>query len=285
MSGTDHSAPAAAPSLLDEAARLRDLPPDEARAALDRFLAALEAGDLRAASPDPATPTGWRVEPRVKEGILAAFALAREVDLAAGPLRFRDRDTLLPVDALPPGARVVPGGTAIRRGAHLEPRVVVMPPAYVNVGAWVGEGTLVDSHALVGSCAQIGARVHLSAAAQVGGVLEPVGALPVVVEDDVFVGGNAGIYEGVVVKRRAVLAAGTILTGSSQLHDLVRERVLQAEGDRPLVVPEGAVVVMGARPASGAWARERGLSVATPVIVKYRDERTDAKTALEGVLR
>jgi 2,3,4,5-tetrahydropyridine-2-carboxylate N-succinyltransferase len=181
--------------------------------------------------------------------------------------------------------RVVPGGTAIRRGAHLAARVVVMPPAYVNVGAWVGEGTLIDSHALVGSCAQIGARVHLSAAAQVGGVLEPIGALPVIVEDDVFVGGNVGIYEGVVVKRRAVLAAGVVLTGSSQLYDLVHERVIQADGGRPLVVPEGAVVVMGARPASGDWARQHGVSVATPVVVKYRDERTDAKTALEGVLR
>jgi 2,3,4,5-tetrahydropyridine-2,6-dicarboxylate N-succinyltransferase len=275
----------AAASILDEVAGLRDLPPAEARPALERFLDALEAGEVRAARPDPASPTGWTVEPRVKEGILAAFALAEEVDVPHGPFRFRDRDTILPVAALPPGARVVPGGTAIRRGAHLSARVVVMPPAYLNVGAWVGEGTLVDSHALVGSCAQIGARVHLSAAAQVGGVLEPVGALPVIVEDDVFVGGNVGIYEGVVVKRRAVLAAGVVLTGSSQLWDLTGERVIQAEGDLPLVVPEGAVVVMGARPASGEWARERGLSVATPVIVKIRDERTDAKTALEGVLR
>lgn len=275
----------AAAGVLDEVAGLHGLPPEEAHAALDRFLAALEAGEVRAAVPDVGSATGWRVEPRVKEGVLAAFALAREVDLPHGLFRFRDRDTLLPIAALPPGVRVVPGGTAIRRGAHLAARVVVMPPAYVNVGAWVGEGTLIDSHALVGSCAQIGAGVHLSAAAQVGGVLEPVGALPVIVEDHVFVGGNVGIYEGVVVKRRAVLAAGVVLTGSSQLYDLVNERVIQAEAGRPLVVPEGAVVVMGARPASGEWARERGLSVATPVVVKVRDERTDAKTALEGVLR
>lgn len=274
-----------ATGVLDEVARWRELPPEEARPAVERFLDALEAGEVRAAVPDAASPTGWRVEPRVKEGVLAAFALAEEVDLPHGLFHFRDRDTILPVPKLPAGVRVVPGGTAIRRGAHLEPRVVVMPPAYVNVGAWVGEGTLVDSHALVGSCAQIGARVHLSAAAQVGGVLEPVGALPVIVEDDVFVGGNVGIYEGVVVKRRAVLAAGVVLTGSSQLYDLVGERVIQAELGSPLVVPEGAVVVMGARPASGEWARERGVSVATPVIVKVRDERTDAKTALEGVLR
>lgn len=271
--------------VLDEVAGLRDLPPDEARPALARFLAALEAGEVRAAVPDAEAPTGWRVESRVKEGVLAAFALASDVDLPHGPFRFRDRETLLPVGSLPDGVRVVPGGTAIRRGAHLADRVVVMPPAYVNVGAWVGEGTLIDSHALVGSCAQIGARVHLSAAAQVGGVLEPVGALPVIVEDDVFVGGNVGIYEGVVVERRSVLAAGVVLTGSSQLYDLVHRRVIQAGSDGPLVVPEGAVVVMGARPASGDWAREQGLSVAAPVVVKYRDDRTDAKTALEGVLR
>ena len=273
------------PSVLDEVPRLRDLPPGEARAALERFLDALEEGRVRAAHPDPGAPTGWRVEPRVKEGILAAFALAAEVDLALPPFRFRDREALLPVARLPEGVRVVPGGTAVRRGAHLEPRVVIMPPAYVNVGAWVGEGSLVDSHALVGSCAQIGRGVHLSAAAQVGGVLEPVGALPVIVEDDVFVGGNAGVYEGVVVSRRAVLAAGVVLTASSALYDLPRERVYQAAGGRPLVVPEGAVVVMGTRPASGDFARREGISVATPVIVKYRDERTDAKTALEGLLR
>ena len=265
--------------------RLDELPADAARAAIGRFLDALEAGTLRAAAPDPGSPTGWRVEPRVKEGILAAFRRAEEVGLAAGPFRFRDRDLLLPLAELPEGVRVVPGGTALRRGAHLAPGVVVMPPAYVNVGARVDEGTLVDSHALVGSCAQIGRRVHLSAAAQVGGVLEPVGALPVIVEDDVFVGGNAGIYEGVVVRRRAVLAAGVVLTGSSEIHDLVEERVHRAEGGLPLVVPEGAVVVMGSRPASGDFARRHGLAVAAPLVVKYRDARTDAKTALESVLR
>jgi 2,3,4,5-tetrahydropyridine-2-carboxylate N-succinyltransferase len=271
--------------LLDEVTRLAELPAVEAERVLAAFLDALEAGEVRAAAPDPASPTGWRVESRVKQGVLAAFALGEEIDLELGALRFRDRHTLLPVASLPVGVRVVPGGTAIRRGAHLATGVVVMPPAYVNVGAWVGEGTLVDSHALVGSCAQIGARVHLSAAAQVGGVLEPVGALPVIVEDDVFVGGNVGIYEGVVVRRRAVLAAGVVLTGSSQLWDLVAERVIRAEPGQPLVVPEGAVVVMGARPAGGDFAADNGVSLATPVVVKIRDERTDAKTALEALLR
>lgn len=271
--------------LLDGIGRIGELPAPEARRTLERFLDALEAGEVRAAAPDPETASGWRAEPRVKQGVLAAFALAREVDLDLAPLRFRDRDTLLPVGRLPDGVRVVPGGTAIRRGAHLSKDVVVMPPAYVNVGAFVGEGTLVDSHALVGSCAQIGARVHLSAAAQIGGVLEPVGALPVIVEDDVFVGGNVGVYEGVVVRERAVLAAGVVLTGSSQLYDLVGGRVIQATDGEPLVVPEGAVVVMGARPANGDFARDNGLSLATPVVVKIRDQRTDAKTALEGLLR
>jgi 2,3,4,5-tetrahydropyridine-2-carboxylate N-succinyltransferase len=272
-------------AVLDEVPHLRELAPQEARAALERFLDALEAGEVRAAVPDPAASTGWRVEPRVKEGVLAAFALAGDLDVALPPFHYRDRATLLPVARLPDGVRVVPGGSAVRRGAHLGRRVVVMPPAYVNVGAYVDEGALVDSHALVGSCAQLGRRVHLSAAAQVGGVLEPVGALPVIVEDDVFVGGNAGIYEGVVVRRRAVLAAGVVLTGSTRVYDLPGERVLEAAGGEPLVIPAGAVVVMGSRPASGDFARRHGLSLASPVIVKYRDDRTDAKTALEGLLR
>jgi 2,3,4,5-tetrahydropyridine-2-carboxylate N-succinyltransferase len=272
-------------AVLDEVPHLRELAPQEARAALERFLDALEAGEVRAAVPDPAASTGWRVEPRVKEGVLAAFALAGDLDVALPPFHYRDRATLLPVARLPDGVRVVPGGSAVRRGAHLGRRVVVMPPAYVNVGAYVDEGALVDSHALVGSCAQLGRRVHLSAAAQVGGVLEPVGALPVIVEDDVFVGGNAGIYEGVMVRRRAVLAAGVVLTGSTRVYDLPGERVLEAAGGEPLVIPAGAVVVMGSRPASGDCARRHGLSLASPVIVKYRDDRTDAKTALEGLLR
>lgn len=247
------------------------------------LLEKLERGEIRAAAPD--AEGRWVANADVKEGILWAFRLGIEVESAAGPLGFRDRDTLPPRAPLPPGVRVVPGGTALRRGTYFGKGVVVMPPAYVNVGAWVDDGTLVDSHALVGSCAQIGKRVHLSAAAQVGGVLEPVGAVPVVVEDDVFVGGGVGLYEGVVVRRRAVLAAGVVLTSSSVLFDLPNEREVRAEPGRGLVVPEGAVVVPGSRPAPGAFAKTHGISVAAPVIVKYRDERTDAKTSLEAAIR
>ncbi|MGZ6987874.1 MAG: 2,3,4,5-tetrahydropyridine-2,6-dicarboxylate N-succinyltransferase, partial [Thermoanaerobaculia bacterium] len=242
-----------------------------------------ERGEVRAAAPDG--DGNWVANTAVKEGILAAFRLGVEEPSEAGPLLFRDRDTLPPRRPLPEGVRVVPGGTALRRGAFLARGVVVMPPAYVNVGAYVDEGSMIDSHALVGSCAQIGKKVHLSAAAQVGGVLEPVGAVPVVIEDEVFVGGGAGVYEGVCVKKRAVLAAGVILTASSVLFDLVNEKELRSTPGCPLVVPEGAVVVMGARPAPGAWGKSKGLSLAAPVIVKYRDAKTDTRTALEGALR
>ncbi|HQR45825.1 MAG TPA: 2,3,4,5-tetrahydropyridine-2,6-dicarboxylate N-succinyltransferase [Thermoanaerobaculia bacterium] len=252
---------------------------DEVLALLD----ALERGEVRAAERDPSGR--WTPNRAVKEGILFAFRLGIETDFEAGTLLFRDRDTLPPRRPLPEGVRVVPGGTAIRRGAFLAKGVVVMPPAYVNVGAYVDEGSMIDSHALVGSCAQVGKRVHLSAAAQVGGVLEPVGAVPVVLEDDVFVGGGVGIYEGVCVRRRAVLASGVVLTGSTAVFDLVKERELRASAGAPLEIPEGAVVVPGTRSAPGAWATARGLSVAAPVIVKYRDERTDAKTTLEAALR
>lgn len=240
------------------------------------LLDALERGEARAAQPDGSG--GWTVNTEVKEGILAAFRLGLDTESQAGPLSFRDRDTL-PPRAAPVGVRVVPGGTAIRRGAFLAKGVVVMPPAYVNVGARVDEGSMVDSHALVGSCAQIGRKVHLSAAAQVGGVLEPVGARPVVVEDEVFVGGGVGLYEGVLVRARAVLAAGVILTGTTEIFDLVNERTWKGE------VPEGAVVVPGARPVSSGWGRARGLSLSAPVVAKYRDERTDARTSLEEALR
>ncbi|HEV8241336.1 MAG TPA: 2,3,4,5-tetrahydropyridine-2,6-dicarboxylate N-succinyltransferase [Thermoanaerobaculia bacterium] len=263
----------------------RERPRNEVRAAVEALLDALESGEVRAAVPAHSSPSGWRAETWVKEGILAAFALGTDVDLAGALFGFRDRDTLPPRAPAPAGTRIVPGGSAVRRGAHLGKGVVVMPPAYVNVGAFVDEGSMVDSHALVGSCAQIGRKVHLSAAAQVGGVLEPVGALPVVVEDEVFVGGGVGLYEGVVVKRRAVLAAGVVLTSSSVVYDLPGERVLRAGAGEALVIPEGSVVVMGSRPASGDFAREHGLALLTPVIVKRRDERTDAKTALEDVLR
>lgn len=261
---------------------------DAARDLFATLRGELSAGRVRAAEPDPAAPTGWRANAWVKQGILLGFRFGDLADQSAdhGRLPFFDKDTLplksLDLDA---GVRLVPGGSAIRDGVYVAPGVICMPPMYVNVGAWVGEGTLVDSHALVGSCAQIGRRVHLSAAAQIGGVLEPVGALPVIVEDDVLVGGNAGVYEGVVVRERAVLAAGTILTGSTPVYDLVEERILRPEGDQPLVIPPGAVVVPGARQVTAEVGRRWGLSLATPVIVKYRDSRTDARTGLETWLR
>ncbi|MBN1514086.1 MAG: 2,3,4,5-tetrahydropyridine-2,6-dicarboxylate N-succinyltransferase [Phycisphaerae bacterium] len=246
------------------------------------LLDALENGTLRAAEPDAAG--GWKVNRDVKEGILQVFRLSRLEPMAAGAFAYRDRDLLFPPSACPPGVRVVPGGTAIRRGAYVAPDVVIMPPAYVNVGAHVDGGTLIDSHALVGSCAQVGRNVHVSAAAQVGGVLEPIGALPVIVEDDAFLGGNCGVYEGVRIGREAVLAAGVVLAASTPVYDLVHGRIIRAvEG--VLVIPAGAVVVSGARTASGAFAESHGLSIAAAIIVKYRDSRTDARTALESALR
>lgn len=251
-----------------------------------RFKAALDRGEARAAEPDPAAPTGWRVNPWVKQGILLGFRMGRIVDMSAGGLPFFDKDTypLRPLDA-GSGVRVVPGGSAIRDGCYLGRGVTCMPPMYVNVGAWVDDGTLIDSHALVGSCAQVGKRVHLSAAAQLGGVLEPVGALPVIVEDEVLVGGNCGIYEGTVVKSRAVLAAGTVLTRSTPIYDLLRETIHRAEEGAPLVVPAGAVVVPGARAVARGAGKDWGLSLYTPVIVKYRDASTDEKVQLEDWLR
>ena len=247
-------------------------------------LADLTAGRLRAAEPDPTAPDGWRVNPDVKAAILAAFADRTSTTWEAGPLAFRDRAAFPPIDP-GPDRRIVPGGTAIRTGAHLEPGVVVMPPSYVNVGAWVGAGTMVDSHVLVGSCAQIGARVHLAAGVTIGGVLEPAGARPVIVEDDAFVGAGSRLLEGVLVSRGAVIGAGVVLTGTSRLFDLVREREIEGTAERPLVVPAGAVVVPGSRPATGPWAAARGLTIATTLIVNYRDPGTDARLALEDALR
>lgn len=257
---------------------------DEARAAFDELLTALEAGEARAAEP---ADEGWRVHDWVKKGILLGFRLGRVVEMeSAGPLRFFDKDTFPPRRlALADAVRVVPGGSAIRSGAYVAKGVVVMPPAYVNVGAHVGEGTMVDSHALVGSCAQIGRRVHLSAGAMIGGVLEPVGALPVIVEDDAFVGGNCGVYEGTIVGRRAVLGSGVILTGGVTVFDLPRRTSYRREGAAPLRIPEGAVVVPGSRRAEGAFAERHGVHLATPVIVKYRDDKTAASAALEDALR
>jgi 2,3,4,5-tetrahydropyridine-2-carboxylate N-succinyltransferase len=257
-----------------------------AREAFTRLRAALSAGTARAAEPDQSSPTGWRVNAWVKRGILLGFRFGDTVDMTVdhGRWPFFDKDTL-PLKRLDASVRVVPGGSSVRDGAYLGKGVICMPPMYINVGAWIGDGSLVDSHALVGSCAQIGSRVHLSAGAQIGGVLEPIGALPVIVEDDVMVGGNCGVYEGAVIKRRAVLAAGTIVTASTPLYDLPNGRILEPKADSPVVVPEGAVVVPGTRPVTTGPGREWGLSIATPVIVKYRDERTSARTALEQWIR
>jgi 2,3,4,5-tetrahydropyridine-2,6-dicarboxylate N-succinyltransferase len=224
----------------------------------------------------------------VKQGILLAFRVGRLQPLALSPggLPFSDKDTLpLATPDFGRGVRVVPGGSSVRDGAYLGKRVVCMPPMYVNIGAYVDDDSLVDSHALVGSCAQIGKRVHLSAAAQIGGVIEPVGTLPVVIEDEVLVGGNCGVYEGAIVRRRAVLASGTIITGSTPIYDLVREQILTPRPGEPVVVPEGAVVVPGARQVTREPGLSWGLSLATPVIVKYRDEKTDARAELEGWIR
>ncbi len=258
-----------------------------AMAAFVELRGALEAGKLRSAEPDASAATGWRVNPWVKRGILLGFRLGALVDMNGGnTLSFVDKGTY-PARKFKPedGVRIVPGGSSVRSGAYVARGVVMMPPAYVNAGAYVDEGTMVDSHALVGSCAQIGKRVHLSAAAQIGGVLEPVNASPVIIEDDVLVGGNTGVYEGTIVRRRAVLAAGTILTRGTPVYDVVNSTVLRATADAPLIIPEGAVVVPGSRAVTGGYGKEMGLSVYTPVIVKYRDEKTDLSTTLEEVLR
>jgi 2,3,4,5-tetrahydropyridine-2,6-dicarboxylate N-succinyltransferase len=261
-----------------------DLAPAVAELSPADLLAAMAAGELRAAEPDPTSPDGWRVRLDVKAAILACFADRTLASWTVGPFAFHDRANLPPVDP-GPDRRIVPGGTAIRAGAHLAPGVIVMPPSYVNVGAWIGTGTMVDSHVLVGSCAQIGERVHLAAGVTIGGVLEPAGARPVIVGDDAFVGAGSRLLEGVLVGAGAVIGAGVVLTGTSRLYDLVDERELVGTTDRPLVVPPGAVVVPGSRPASGAWAAERGLAIATALIVKRRDPGTDARVALEAALR
>jgi 2,3,4,5-tetrahydropyridine-2-carboxylate N-succinyltransferase len=265
-----------------------EAPRNEARLAFAALRTALSDGVVRAAEPDRASPSGWKANTWVKRGILLGFRFGETIDMSInhGRWPFFDKDTL-PLKSIGPadGVRLVPGGSSIRDGSYLGRAVICMPPMFVNIGAYVGDETLIDSHALVGSCAQIGRRVHLSAGAQIGGVIEPVGALPVIVEDDVLVGGNCGVYEGAVLKRRVVLAAGTILTGSTPLYDLPNDRIIEAAPGEPLVVPEGAVVVPGSRPVTSGLGREWGISVATPVIVKYRDERTSARTALETWIR
>ena len=265
-----------------------------AMVAFEDLREALERGQVRAAEPDPSSPTGWRVNAWVKRGILLGFRLGTLASSGDG-LSFVDKHTY-PARrfTVEDGVRVVPGGSSVRAGAYVARGVVCMPPMYVNVGAYIDEGTMVDSHALVGSCAQVGKRVHLSAAAQIGGVLEPVNASPVILEDDVLVGGNCGVYEGAIVRKRAVLAAGTVLTRGTPVYDVVRGEVLRATADQPLVIPERAVVVPGSRaihkgkaekPGLPAAVAEWRLSVYTPVIVKYRDEKTDLSAALEELLR
>ena len=259
----------------------------DGRPALDGagLLAALEAGAVRAAHPDPAAAGGWRVDHAVKAAILRCFADRTPAETAAGPLRFRDRAGL-PLHPLEePDVRIVPGGTSVRAGAHLAPGVVVMPPSFVNVGAWVGAGTMIDSHVLVGSCAQVGSGVHLAAGAILGGVLEPPGARPVIVEDDAFVGAGALLLEGVLVGAGAIIGAGVTLTGTSRLYDLVDGRVLAGTREKPLEVPAGAVVVPGSRTLAGAFATEHGLAATVGLIVKRRDAGTDARVALEEALR
>ncbi len=262
--------------------------PAQARDLVAALLEALERGEIRAA--ECGEDGEWRAVPWVKQGILLAFRLGQLIDLSpgtsSGDFSFIDKDTMPPRRfTLADGVRVVPGGSMVRRGAYLAPGVVCMPPMYVNVGSWVGAGTMIDSHALVGSCAQIGARVHLSAAAQIGGVLEPINASPVVIEDDVIVGGNCGVYEGTVVRRGAVLGAGVVLTRGTPVFDLVHERVYRGSPSAPLVIPADAVVVPGARRVRGTYADAEGLSLQTPVIVKYRDDKTDLATTLEAWLR
>ncbi len=253
-----------------------------------RFKSALNAGVIRSAEPDPAQLSGWRVNAWVKKGILLGFRMGAIVDLSLDRSRqpYFDKATW-PVKQLEPGdgVRIVPGGSSIRDGCFVGTGVTCMPPMFINAGAYVGDGTMVDSHALIGSCAQVGRNCHISAAAQIGGVLEPVGALPVIIEDEVLVGGNCGVYEGTVVGRRSVLGSGTILNRSTPVYDLVRERVYAATDDQPLVIPPEAVVIAGSRAVTQGQGKAWGISVYTPVIVKYRDAKTDAKIQLEDLLR
>ena len=269
------------PLLLDGGAPLVH----DAQLLFDTAMAHLERGDIRAARKDE--HGNWHAVPWVKRAILLGFRIGHMQSMpSSAPFSFVDKHTYPTREfRLEQQVRIVPGGSTVRRGAYLAQNVVCMPPMYINVGAYVGRGTMVDSHALVGSCAQIGERVHLSAAAQIGGVLEPINASPVIIEDEVIVGGNCGVYEGTVVRSRAVLGAGVILTRGTPVYDLVKETVHRATADQPLIIPEGAVVVPGARRVSSEFGEAQGLSLQTPVIVKYRDDKTDAATALEAWLR
>ncbi len=258
----------------------------EDREIYEEFKTALRRGEIRSAEKD--ANGNWHANAWVKQGILLGFRMGAMVEMSkpTESFRFFDKETfpLRPM-TLDDKVRIVPGGSTVRDGSYVAANVVLMPPCYINVGAYVDEGTMVDSHALVGSCAQIGKRVHLSAAAQIGGVLEPVGAVPVVIEDDVLVGGNTGVYEGTIVRERAVLASGVILTRSTPLFDLPNGTIIKSDGDKPLEVPAGAVVVQGSRAITGGFGKEMGLSIYAPIIVKYRDDKTDASTKLEDYLR
>ena len=261
---------------------------DGQRRLFQQFKDALNLGEIRAAEPDPARTTGWRVNAWVKKGILLGFRMGAIVDMSIDAARqpFFDKSTY-PVKKFgaDSGVRIVPGGSSIRDGCYVAKGVTCMPPMYINVGAYVDEGTMIDSHALVGSCAQIGKKCHISAASQIGGVLEPVGAMPVIIEDEVLVGGNCGVYEGTIVKRRAVLGTGTILNRSTPVYDIVTGKILSATDDEPLVIPANAVVVAGSRAISHGRGKDWNLSLYTPVIVKYRDAKTDTKVQLEDLLR
>ncbi|MFL6354066.1 MAG: 2,3,4,5-tetrahydropyridine-2,6-dicarboxylate N-succinyltransferase [Bryobacteraceae bacterium] len=261
---------------------------DEQKQLFHHFRDLLNRGIIRSAEPDPSQPVGWRVNSWVKKGILLGFSMGEIIEMPRrdGVSQFFDKSTYpLKKFRAEDGVRIVPGGSSVRDGCYVDRRVTCMPPMFINVGAYVGEGTMIDSHALVGSCAQIGRNCHISAASQVGGVLEPIGALPVIIEDDVLVGGNCGVYEGTVVKRRAVLGSGTILNRSTPVYDLVRGTVHHATSDAPLIIPEEAVVVAGSRNVQSGLGKEWGISLYTPVIVKYRDARTETKIELEDLLR
>ncbi|HSU61652.1 MAG TPA: 2,3,4,5-tetrahydropyridine-2,6-dicarboxylate N-succinyltransferase [Bryobacteraceae bacterium] len=261
---------------------------DEEKRLFTDFRDLLNHGSIRSAEPDPSQPSGWRVNTWVKKGILLGFRMGVIVELtsAAGEAQFFDKSTYpLKQFTLDSGVRIVPGGSSVRDGCYVGRGVTCMPPMYINAGAYVDDGTMVDSHALVGSCAQIGRNCHISAASQIGGVLEPVGALPVIIEDEVLVGGNCGVYEGTIVKRRAVLGSGTILNRSTPVYDLIRNTVHRAGPGTPLVIPEDAVIVPGSRKITSGPGAEWGISLYTPVIVKYRDSTTETKIQLEDLLR
>jgi 2,3,4,5-tetrahydropyridine-2-carboxylate N-succinyltransferase len=261
---------------------------DEDFRLFQEFKDALNSGEIRAAEPDESVRSGWRANTWVKKGILLGFRMGATIDMSIDVLRqpFFDKSTF-PVKRIDgtSGVRIVPGGSSIRDGCYIGKGVICMPPMYINAGAYVGDGTLVDSHALIGSCAQIGRNCHISAGVQIGGVLEPVGAMPVVIEDQVLIGGNSGVYEGTLVKRGAVLGTGTVLNRSTPVYDLMKGVTYSAEGEEALIIPENAVVVPGSRAISSGHGKDWNLSLYTPIIVKYRDDATDAKAQLEQVLR